>query len=524
MRTNDPWTHRIMAEAAAEEEEGARVAATGEAFWWNAAAALTCVGLAALAAGLTLGMLGLDPLMLLIKERAAASPVERGQAKRLLPMVRQHHRLLVTLLLMNSIANEALPIFLEALVPPSVAILLSVTLVLFFGEIIPSAVFTGPNQLKIASRLVPLVQAAMCLLYPLAGPIAKLLDWLLHDDDDESEYTRGELRALVRIQYEERLATKHKRKQERKHAVALTGGDHVGALDFTNKKELRAAKSQLAHSNHRRASKQNDMDEELVILAGTGEEYFRKHSTGDVLSQSIHGDEVMMVEGALQMKTKVAMDVFTPMRKVFSIPSDMILTERNMVKIYASGFTRIPVHAPGNKNDIIGVLMTKSLIVVGPKDKRPVNTLPLRIPYCVSPAMPLVDLLNLFQAPLRGSRGGHLALVCARPSSAEKALSQGQCLPETAGLMGIITLEDVLEMLLQEQIYDEMDKQEREAERLARMTVKHWQRYVRRKKEGRPMVVGDNGIQPALIPVVQRAVAHQVASETTGLLKPSAGT
>jgi Mg2+/Co2+ transporter CorB len=170
------------------------VATTGEAFWWNAAAALTCVGLAAVAAGLTLGMLDLDPLMLLIKERAAAKPVERRQAKRLLPMVKQHHRLLVTLLLMNSIANEALPIFLEALVPPSVAILLSVTIVLFFGEIIPSAYFTGPNQLQTASRFLPLVQAAMCLLYPVAGPIAKLLDWLLHDDnDDESEYAHGDV-------------------------------------------------------------------------------------------------------------------------------------------------------------------------------------------------------------------------------------------------------------------------------------------------------------------------------------------
>ena len=50
-------------------------------------------------------------------------------------------------------ANEALPLFLDALVPPWLAIVLSVTCVLFAGEIIPAAIFTGPSKLKIASSL-----------------------------------------------------------------------------------------------------------------------------------------------------------------------------------------------------------------------------------------------------------------------------------------------------------------------------------------------------------------------------------
>lgn len=135
----------------------------------NLVAAFLCICTAALAAGLTLGMLGLDPLMLLIKERAADSEQERARARKLLPIIQQRHRLLVTLLLMNSISNEALPIFLEKMVPPPVAILLSVTLVLFFGEIIPSAIFTGPDQLEIASKLTNVVRTAMFLLYPLVS-------------------------------------------------------------------------------------------------------------------------------------------------------------------------------------------------------------------------------------------------------------------------------------------------------------------------------------------------------------------
>lgn len=91
--------------------------AHGGAFYFNAVGALFCVCGAALAAGLTMGLLSLDELMLLIKQRAGATEQERKAAASLLPIVRQHHLLLVSLLLLNSIANEALPLFLDKIVP-----------------------------------------------------------------------------------------------------------------------------------------------------------------------------------------------------------------------------------------------------------------------------------------------------------------------------------------------------------------------------------------------------------------------
>jgi len=54
-------------------------------------------------------------------------------------------------------------------------------------------------------------------------------------------------------------------------------------------------------------------------------------------------------------------------------------------------------------------------------------------------------------------KGGHLALVCANPPAGLAALSKGQPIPDEAGWMGVVTLEDVLETLLQEHIYDEFD-------------------------------------------------------------------
>lgn len=101
--------------------------------------------------------------------------------------------------------------------------------------------------------------------------------------------------------------------------------------------------------------------------------------------------------------------------------------------------------------------MTRQLIIVNKNDSKPLKSLPLHTPQCVGPDTNLVELVNLFQSGGGEGRCAHLALVCARPTIGNAALEQHCALPEEAGLMGIVTLEDVLEALLQEQILDEMD-------------------------------------------------------------------
>jgi len=49
----------------------------------------------------------------------------------------EHHWMLVTLLLLNAIAMETLPIFLDKIMTTYNAIIVSVTGILFLGEIIP---------------------------------------------------------------------------------------------------------------------------------------------------------------------------------------------------------------------------------------------------------------------------------------------------------------------------------------------------------------------------------------------------
>src|SRR4051812_30465997 len=96
---------------------------------------------AATAAGLTMGLMSLDSLDLLVitesdpedckddKERAELD-LEKKDATILLPLIDDHHRLLVSLLLLNSICAEALPLFLDEFVPSSIAVVLGVLFLL----------------------------------------------------------------------------------------------------------------------------------------------------------------------------------------------------------------------------------------------------------------------------------------------------------------------------------------------------------------------------------------------------------
>jgi metal transporter CNNM len=65
------------------------------------------------------------------------------------------------------------------MVPEWLAIVLSVILVLFIGEIIPASILTGPDQLRLAAGLVPVVYVVLAVFFPIAYPIALMLDRIL---------------------------------------------------------------------------------------------------------------------------------------------------------------------------------------------------------------------------------------------------------------------------------------------------------------------------------------------------------
>lgn len=479
-----------------------------------------CIAVSSIMAGLLMGLMTLEPLSLHILIRTSEDEKERRIAEDLLPLVERHHLILVSILLVNCYAAESLPVFLSYLMPEKVAVLLSVVTILIFGEIIPSAVFTGPNQVQIAGRLTPIVRTVIFLTFFISYPISKLLDALVVDDDERNLYNRGELSALIRIHYEERMAWK--RRQIKQRSSVNRAISSIGCIAYPRKAvQQPTEKSPLLNSEYNTftalldvpdSGADNDLQDQQLQQELDDEEDFTLDDT-----LSLRSIEVNMAQGALQMRTKTARDIYRPMRDVFSIPYDAVLNDANLATIYHQGFTRIPVYerhssghssanssGGGGKNDtraIRGILYTKHLILVDRSDDRLVSTLPLLQPPCVSPNANLIDLLDLFQSGTTTTgKVSHMAIVCEHPDIAEHALDSGKAIPRKAGAMGIITLEDVMEELLQQNILDEMDRKEREKMDRARWAVARWKLYVKKRRLERQTNQRSGGSKESIAP------------------------
>lgn len=160
------------------------------------AISICCVLFGGLMSGLTIGLLGIDEMELEMK-LSSGTPEEKSDSRKVLSVLNNHHLLLVTLLLSNSIAMEALPLFLDEMFNTEITIIISVTFVLTFGEIIPQSIFTGKNQLKVAKKLVPFVRVLMIILLPLSYPIAKILDCIMEHNESSVRLKPNDLKTFI---------------------------------------------------------------------------------------------------------------------------------------------------------------------------------------------------------------------------------------------------------------------------------------------------------------------------------------
>lgn len=336
-------------------------------FWVYLGVYFGLVLFAGLMSGLTMGLLSLDILSLKVLERGG-KPEEKRYAAKILPLVEKHHLLLVTLLLANAAAVEAMPIFMDRISSPVIAICVSVTAVLFFGEVIPQALCTRYG-LAIGATLAPLVKILMVLLFIIAWPVSKLLDCLL-GHEHATFFRRAELKELVDL--------------------------------------------------HREAADGNE--------------------------EPLREDEVLIIKGALEMRNKTVKDTFTPMDKVYMVNIDAKLDEELMEELLRRGHSRVPVYE-GTRNEIVGLLLVKNLIKLDPDDATPVRDVYRNAERALLTSNidePLFDLLDKFQ-----TGKSHMCVV-----QAEKKNEFGQTIKQT---VGIVTLEDLIEQLIQEEIWDETD-------------------------------------------------------------------
>ena len=126
----------------ASEEVSHRYPPGSGMFWVSFFVSIGSILFAGLMSGLTVGLMALDVNTLNVISATATTEKERNNARKLIPILRKPHFLLVTLLLANAIAMEALPIFLDRIVSSVAAVAISVSAVLVFGEIIPQVLFS----------------------------------------------------------------------------------------------------------------------------------------------------------------------------------------------------------------------------------------------------------------------------------------------------------------------------------------------------------------------------------------------
>ena len=102
---------------------------------------------AGMMSGLTVGYLSVDQLTMELRQNTGTEE-EKKASEVILPVLSNRHWLLCTLLLMNSFAMEALPVFLDRVFNRFTAVVISVTLLLIFGEVIPQAYALAQGRYK----------------------------------------------------------------------------------------------------------------------------------------------------------------------------------------------------------------------------------------------------------------------------------------------------------------------------------------------------------------------------------------
>lgn len=358
---------------AATAHDSHHIKPSSDLFWVYVGLCIFLVLFAGMMSGLSVGLFSIDPLKLELL-RAGNDPVLLSQVQKLSPILKKHHLLLCTLLLSNSAAMEALPLFLDRLVPSYIAIILSVTLVLIFGEILPQALCTK-DPVAIGARFAFIVRFLMVILYPIVWPMSKLLDYLLgHGDARKILFKPSELKGLLE----------------------LHGDPGAGPL-------------------------------------------------------ALSADQVVILKGTLDLRLKKVKDALTPISDVFMLNRKCALDFATMSKIMASGYSRIPVFEESRHN-IVGMVLVKRLIVVDPEDERPLDQIHLRKPIVVSPGLALFDVLNRFQ-----DGKSHLAVVTDHVDEYRASFTSDAPLPAYCKVLGVITIEDVMEEMIQEEIEDELD-------------------------------------------------------------------
>ncbi|KAG6902677.1 hypothetical protein C0995_013369 [Termitomyces sp. Mi166 len=179
--------------------------------------------------------------------------------------------------------------------------------------------------------------------------------------------------------------------------------------------------------------------------------FLQFHRTGE---EPLRDDEINILNGVLELNTKKVETIMTRIEDTVTLSSDTILDHAKVDSILLSGYSRFPVHAAEDPTAFVGLLLIKKLLTYDPAKALPVSAFPLSILPEAHPSINCFQALDYFQ-----TGRAHLLLISKTPGQA-------------GGAIGVITLEDVIEEIISEEIVDETDRYEdNQSKRSARRRV-----------------------------------------------------
>ncbi|XP_067858163.1 metal transporter CNNM2-like isoform X2 [Heptranchias perlo] len=377
-------------------------------FWLQVIFISVLLCLSGMFSGLNLGLMALDPMELRIVQNCGTEK-EKNYAKRIEPVRRQGNYLLCSLLLGNVLVNTTLTTLLDDIAGSGmVAVAVSTIGIVIFGEIVPQAICSR-HGLAVGAKTIVLTKFFMLMTFPASYPVSRLLDVILGQEIG-TVYNREKLLEMLRV-----------------------------------------------------TDPYNDLVKE----------------------------ELNIIQGALELRTKTVEDVMTPLRDCFMITCDAILDFNTMSEIMESGYTRIPVYE-GERSNIVDLLFVKDLAFVDPDDCTPLKTItkfynhPLHFVFNDTKLDAMLEEFKKGQPPQKtvvyhfwqqlvtrlnaaytvcktweqmrkkmahlkksGKGKSHLAIV-------QRVNNEGEGDPFYE-VLGIVTLEDVIEEIIKSEILDETD-------------------------------------------------------------------
>jgi CBS domain containing-hemolysin-like protein len=186
----------------------------------------------------------------------------------------------------------------------------------------------------------------------------------------------------------------------------------------------------------------------------------------------IESEEVKMIKNVFQLKDITAEDAMTPRIYVFALDGNLQLKEAQEL-LYQSKYSRIPVY-DGTLDNVTGILSKTKALTELAKDRSDARLRDIAHPPIFVPAGKTADdLMKQFQQEKR-----HMGIV----------------VNEFGGVMGLVTLEDLLEEVVGE-IVDETDITEELIKRIGKNQILvHGRTEVRKVNDFLKVELGDEAL------------------------------